>query len=387
MLSLEHYEGREQSYVKHFVLENYLERLAYKIGQVGYCINYVDGFSGPWQHSDEALKDTSPYIAVDQLGKVRRDLAERRGIHLSVRCMFVEKLAASFDSLSRTCWPDPQIDVTPKNGEFESLIPEVLRFVSQGQRPFSFVFIDPTGWTGYGLNAIEPLLRHAPGEVLINFMTEYIVRFVDDESSRALPTFVDLYGSEDYRSEWKGLAGPDREDAIVRAYCDRVRKAGNYRFAVSAVIVNPLKSRTHYHLIYATRSIEGLRVFREVERKAMSQQEHAGALASERERMKKTRQLPLFDDPGVLQGDYSTQLLERYLRSAETATVGLIRERGRILFGDLEAFALSRPMTCTRDLRDWLKVRKGEEIGYEGLGESDKVPKAGRPHYVVWTGQ
>jgi len=195
------------------------------------------------------------------------------------------------------------------------------------------------------------------------------------------------YGSEDYRSEWKNLAGPEREDAIVSTYCDRVREAGNFRFVVSAIVLNPLKSRTHYQLIYATRNIEGLRVFREVERKAMTEQDRAGAMASQRERIKTTHQLPLFDDPEVLQSDYSTQLLERYSRSAANTTMRLIRERGRILFRDLEAFALSNPMTCTRDLRNWLKVRKGNEIGYEGLGESDLVPKADQSHYVVWIGQ
>lgn len=32
MLDLEHYEGREQTYVKHVVLKSYLQKLAYKIG-------------------------------------------------------------------------------------------------------------------------------------------------------------------------------------------------------------------------------------------------------------------------------------------------------------------------------------------------------------------
>lgn len=38
MLPDEFYKGREQSYVKHFVLEKYLERLAYIVGYHGQVI-------------------------------------------------------------------------------------------------------------------------------------------------------------------------------------------------------------------------------------------------------------------------------------------------------------------------------------------------------------
>lgn len=41
------YEGREQTYVKHFVLENYLERVAYNIFSFEDLFSYIDGFSGP----------------------------------------------------------------------------------------------------------------------------------------------------------------------------------------------------------------------------------------------------------------------------------------------------------------------------------------------------
>ena len=219
MLQHQAYAGREQAYVKHFVLETYLQRLAFKLGNFrsGVTIRYVDGFSGPWQEQSPTFEDTSPHIALDQLGRAREDLG-KMGKTLNVACMFIEKDKDAFVKLRNLCARFPGIEVEVLNGEFESQIGDVVRFVRGGVDPFSFVFIDPKGWTGYGLKAITPLLRVRPGEVLINFMTKDIKRFIDDPDSSARPTFVDLFGTEDYRGRWAGLSGPERGGYPVRAY-------------------------------------------------------------------------------------------------------------------------------------------------------------------------
>lgn len=64
MKPAEYYRGREQTYLKHFFLERYLERVAYNIGSFYNDFVYVDGFSGPWKSGDEALDDTSFMIAI-----------------------------------------------------------------------------------------------------------------------------------------------------------------------------------------------------------------------------------------------------------------------------------------------------------------------------------
>ena len=43
------YEGREQAYVKHCLLEEYLPELAYRVGRTWDSLVYVDAFAGPWQ--------------------------------------------------------------------------------------------------------------------------------------------------------------------------------------------------------------------------------------------------------------------------------------------------------------------------------------------------
>ncbi len=57
MVSLDNYKGREQSYVKHVLLEQYLEALIRKTASAYQHVVYVDGFAGPWQNSSEQFDD------------------------------------------------------------------------------------------------------------------------------------------------------------------------------------------------------------------------------------------------------------------------------------------------------------------------------------------
>jgi three-Cys-motif partner protein len=306
---------------------------------------------------------------------------------LTLRCLFIEKDPNAFASLQAKITSTPEVAVSTLNGEFETLVPDVMTFCSKGPRPFSFVLIDPTGWTGYGLQAITPILRRSPGEVLINFMTKDIKRFIDDEDSTATPTFVDLYGDDRYRAQWRGLSGIDREDAIVDAYCERVAKAGGFEHVVSAVVWHPTDKRTHYHLIYATRNDEGLRTFRDVERKAMREQQDVSDRKRQQRRVESTGQTEMFGGE-VLGSHYLDELTDRYHAQARAHVENLLRSRGRILLSELEVAALKRPMTWTQTLKGWLaEWVKAGGVRYEGLGEKERVPKNDQQHFVVWSGR
>lgn len=387
MLSSEFYVGREQTFVKHYVLENYLARLAFIVGGVKGWVrtfNYIDGFAGPWESATGNLADTSPHIAIARLRKVRSDLTARGLTPPKMRCLFVEKDPAAFGRLAASVGGVQDIHAVAMNGEFEALIPRIADFAREGEKPFSFVFIDPTGWSGYGLNTIKPILVQEPGEVLINFMTKDIIRFVDDLQSDALPTFIDLYGTDTYRDEWKGLQGLDREEAIVAAYCRRLKEACGFALVVSAVVLHPHKDRSHYHLVYGTRHRKGLRVFRDVERKAMEEQERVRAEAQQRERTK-GGQGELFRSE-VMAKSYYSDLRTRYLARSRQATEAMLCERRRVVFDELELAVLERPMTWASDLMGWLEDwRKQKKLRYEGLKPKERRPKEDAGHNIVWT--
>ena len=66
-VDLSNYQGREQAYVKHCLLERYLPDWAYKVGSTWDSLVYVDAFAGPWQTRHPNYADSSFGVAVDAL--------------------------------------------------------------------------------------------------------------------------------------------------------------------------------------------------------------------------------------------------------------------------------------------------------------------------------
>lgn len=383
MLDPRLYEGREQTYIKHVVLKRYLQKLAYKKGWYGGTINYVDGFAGPWQHASEQLEDTSPFIAIEELSQARERLRQIGRPPLRIRCLFIEKDQEAWELLSGQLDKVQDIEVRAVRGEFEEQIDTVGRFAVGGDRPFSFVFIDPTGWTGFSLDVIAPILRQEPGEVLINFMMQHIQRFIDHEQAENAESFDRLFGSREYRKRWTGLTGLDREDEIVRAYCERIRGVGRFRYVASSTILHPHSDRTHFHLVYATRRIEGLRVFRnDAERPADKEQQQARQDLRNKREFQQSGQYSLFPDSP--RRSYSDELRERYQDRAFRHLKALLKRRRRMLFDDVEAEALVFPLMNTRALKDWLLEQQDRGmLRFDGLSSRGRVPQAGQRHWIV----
>lgn len=79
---IENYQGREQSFIKHLFLNNYLESAAYKLFQGRSPVfNFADAFAGPWRVSDtDKYSDASFSQAIETLDAVRRSpRASRKG--------------------------------------------------------------------------------------------------------------------------------------------------------------------------------------------------------------------------------------------------------------------------------------------------------------------
>jgi hypothetical protein len=53
VINLGDYAERKQAYVKHHFLAEYLEKLIFKIASSYDEIVYIDGYSGPWQTSNQ----------------------------------------------------------------------------------------------------------------------------------------------------------------------------------------------------------------------------------------------------------------------------------------------------------------------------------------------
>src|SRR5262249_47024230 len=118
---------------------------------------------------------------------------------------------------------------------------EILSFVRSGSaRSFPFLFIDPTGWSGLDMEVIRPLLQLTPSEVLINFITDYIRRFVESPKDETADSFDRFFGRAGLRERILGIKDPQkREDELFLSYARQVQTTGGYDHSCAAIVLHP----------------------------------------------------------------------------------------------------------------------------------------------------
>ena len=371
MKEVEYYRGREQTYLKHFFLERYLERVAYVIGWEYPQFVYVDGFSGPWKSDDEAFEDTSFIIAINKLRQVQTGL-RKRGKSPNIRCLFIEKEPTAFHELKRATSRVSDITVEALHGEFEQRIPDILRFVGSS---FSLVFIDPTGWTGFGLSRIAPILQHQPGEVLINFMFDPINRFLQDPRSEIAASFNELFGGPGWRSEVQH--DQSRENAVVKLYRERIRATGGFRHITSTRILKPVADRSYFYLIYGTRHLKGLQEFRGVEKVVVNEQERVRLEAKQVHRVERSGQPELFTGEASADAPSFEQesALQRNEAMAHLRT--LLRAKRRVQYSEVLGVLLEIPFIWESVVQEIITdMRTANEIEVEGLAPRERTVKS-----------
>jgi len=377
------YERREQTQVKHLILRQYLERFTHIVGSRWDSITYVDGFAGPWNAKSPDLKDSSFSIALEELRKARASHAQRgRNVHL--RCFFLEQSREAYVQLKQFADRVSDAEVAVRNCRFEDATDDICKFVQKGEGTFPFIFIDPTGWTGFALKTIAPLLRLNPGEVLINFMTGHIRRFLREEHSEQ--SFVELFGSADFKMRTAGRSGVDLEDSAIAEYMNRIKEAGEFRYVLPAIVLHPEIDRTHFHLIYATRHPKGVEVFKGAEKRAMEEMERLRAGAQRRRREERTLQGEfLFQTETAPQSRYYQDLRERYLGGAQQELQRLLAARRRVPYDVAWEIALKSPLVWESDLKSWIQDwQEQRALRIDGLQGRERVPNRDRSHVLVW---
>jgi three-Cys-motif partner protein len=372
MKSAAYYRGKEQTYLKHFFLERYLDRVGFHIGYAQQEFVYVDCFSGPWKAADEDLADTSIRIALDKLNYVRRSLAEQ-GRNPTIRAIFIERDATAFGTLQTALEQHRHaISTIPLNGTFESNIPAILQHVG---RAFSFIFIDPTGWSGFAMDEISSLLRHQPGEVMVNFMWDFINRFInypDEANERSLDRF---FGT----TEWRHIrTSADREAASLDLYKEQLRTTGRFTFVTSTRILKPLSDRAYFHLVYATRNPKGIYEFREVEKKTDKEQNAVRETVQREYRETKSGQTELLFGTAGSISQRTDEERNRRLEEARARILAIMLQEQSIQYETLQPRVLELPLVWNTDLNAILLTAQREgHIAIEGMTPRQRIPKKG----------
>jgi three-Cys-motif partner protein len=370
------YEGREQSRAKHEILRRYLSRFAHIIGTWKSAITYVDCFSGPWKEQKQDLSDTSFAIAIDELRKARDTLKEQRGRNLKLRCFFLEKDETAYAKLKAYAEKNSDLEIKTANARVEEVISEILRFVDDGGADsFPFFLIDPTGWTGFELDVITPLLQRTPGEVLVNFMTSHIRRFINWDEPENQVSFDRTFGRFlPNREEIMAVSGEDLDDVLVAAYSRLLKEVGQFAYVCNSIVLDPEKDSTHFNLIYATRHLKGLKAFKDGEPRVMAHYEDTRAQLRGAKLEEKGG--PGLFGPKTFGTGHYDRLRERYLSKARHSIAEWLNSRKVIPYDDAFAIALIHPLVWEMDLKDWIrKWQSDKAIEVTGLKRREKVPK------------
>lgn len=262
------YQGREQAYIKHRLLESYLEKLFLIIGSGVRRLHlteicYVDCFAGPWASDSENLSDTSIGISLRILKKCQESL-RTRGISVRFRALYVEKDNASFQRLEKFLQEKAPKEIRAQalHGDFVELRPQILTWC--GESAFVFFFIDPKGWTPISIDILRPLLRRRRSEFLINFMYGFINRtasMVDWKTK-----ISELLGEA---VETAGLSPEDREKLLLNTYRKSLKRElpadAQWKPRSGYVrVLDSAKERPKYHLVYLTTHPKGIVEFMEI---------------------------------------------------------------------------------------------------------------------------
>lgn len=344
------YLGREQTKAKHFILRTYLQALAFKVLHVG-DVTYVDGFSGPWETRTENFADSSFMIAISALKDAQQKLATS-GIHRTVRCFFCERNPTAFKQLDTAVQPhnNPQegLEIRTFDGQFEDAVSDIQKFIGTS---FPLIFIDPTGWTGYPFDKIRPLFAYRRCEVLINFMYDFINRFAHDDGQQTVLSLAPILGGPDWPARLD--ANLPRGAAVEKLFRETLKNAGQFAFVVSTQIEKPTANRPHFLIAYGTKSVHGLKAFRDTEYLALRAHARSRASANERKRAGASRTPDMFPEHAEdVHEEAIDQVVEQQKILASEALMELLSKHGSLRFRTVVVTLLEQFMLRQTDVKD-----------------------------------
>ena len=298
----ESYDEREQAFIKHTLLEKYLQKLFLILGagsrgrSIELC--YVDCFAGPWGDPSEDMEGTSIALSLRTLDACRKAL-EAHDVKAKFRALFIEKDSHAFARLEtylRNSTP-PGIDSACRHGDFVALRGDILQWA--GRDAFVFFFVDPKGYKDVGIEKLRMLVERPRSEVLVTFIYNWVNRTISMSAQK--DGMADLIGE---KIDLEGLPPNQREDRILGAYRRNLKNCvpSNVKFPARSAyvrIMHRTKERTWYHLVYVTSHPLGIIEFMKISEKVdlVQKRVRTGKKGSERE--ERTGMSDMFPDEPI----------------------------------------------------------------------------------------
>lgn len=382
MADRDDYHEREQAWVKHWMLEKYLERLILKVGTKWKRFVYIDAFAGPWGAKSEDLSDTSFGRALSVMRTCQLKLA-KNGRQVPMHAVFFEKdrkRAARLMQYAKL-HSSASLTIDAFNADFMSNVDAVAGALRDDD--FAFALIDPTGYKEIAPARLAPLLKKRGVEVLINLMWDFINRFWSH--SQECSKLDEIFGVDRHDL----VNGDSLEFDASKLYANRLKMAGGGvggRLRASTFPVqHAFKDRTHYFLIYATHSPVGLLTFGEIAEATWEEQAKTRARTAVRRRSGDTldifggeihaieprrlvngtivrdawlRRIPIAGSEIVVTSDLMAELLE----DCGCFTSDLQAEAARLMQEGIIENKSASPASIARRTKNAIQVEKRETI-------------------------
>ena len=264
-------EKTNHTRLKHVILENYLKEWAAILAGATHFnkledIYYIDGFAGRGIFLNGDIG--SPLIAAEKMLRVQKEHNEKYpNKPLRFHVINIENEQTNYEMLEEIRMQSSRIvDVQNILGNFK----EQSNFLLENKRVQSsacFWFVDPFyGARDFTFSDVLDLMfnngkpRYRK-EVLINFMTYNIVRFLDHELER--PYILDFLGASSVSEVLKEatLEENTREQAIINFYKKKLRENGLYVLTQRIQCKDPKvkdADKVYFHMVHCSHNERAL---------------------------------------------------------------------------------------------------------------------------------
>lgn len=370
------YIGREQTYLKHLVLKEYLRAWSQKLGSLSQrepiTLFYVDCFAGPWESASEGLGDTSVVIGLRAIAEAFYFWQSTKQMPIRVKAIFVEKSKKSFAKLQSYLkdHAPPSVESIALLGTFAEHVDEIS--ASIGNNP-AFLFVDPKGWKGVGMEYVARLASGPRRDILVNVMYDFINRFKGDERAFLRDQLKQFFGLEE-----AALSPELDEEALMAEYRERLKARALLGYVADVAIPHPTSDRTYFRLVVGGGHPAVVKLFRKIEENVCGKV--AGLIRQEAKRGKRestTGQLELGVETPALDVRYAN-MKQKGRRDAEVTILETIRLHGPRRFAELWPAVLERHHVTHEDVKGLV-----QELASRGLlvwrkaSPSTRVPQDG----------
>ena len=249
----------EQTQMKHKVVTEYFKLWAKILGKY-YKVYYFDCFGGCGAYLDsEKVYYGSPFLAAEVASELKGSLDRKIEIYVT------EPDDDNYKNLLKVREDlFDKLTVLPRIAKitFENLINHKWA-IGKYKDPNTpvFIFIDPFGYS-LDFNDIKDIMNYKRNEMIINFMFDYISRFIETGDNIKLEERYDnFFGCTDWRTA-RTLIGDEREKKLVDIYKRQLKKSAKYVFPYK--ISFPNKNRTYYYLFHVTNDLNGCSIMKSV---------------------------------------------------------------------------------------------------------------------------